>query len=563
MKHFYLLFIAVIYLVMFTTCKGDEKLIDDDDDGDDSPHIEVPVDDDFETNPGIVNIEDAVVIAYDKQTATITNPYEGKGITITCQDANVVIHSTITDTAYFVITGLTSAGSLKIYSESHFELIMNGVSIINENDPALNIQSHKKVKVRLVDGTSNRLVGGKQFASEGGVEDVKAAFFSEGQLIFSGEGSLLVISRYRHGICSDDYVRINSGAITVQVAASNGIRGKDAVEINGGKVDIHSMSDGIKSNGNVLITGGSIQIATTEDKAHGIKSVTETTIQTTGQIEINVQGDAAKAFKCDGNMLISSGIIRIITSGDALFDAAEPGLSSAAGIKCDGNLLINGGQIDIISTGSGGKGVNVNGTFTMSNGELSAITTGNEYKYRNDNTKAKAVSIDKSLTINGGTIYASCKTDHAIATNSPLSVSGGTVIAFALDASKKSFNFSNSFKVTGGVLLGISGASSLPTSSVSTQYAVNYSGSITQGAFLHVASTAGKNILTCQLPCSLSKAFVLFSNPDLQNNMNCTISSGGTVSGGTSFHGLYNGATYTGGSTLSNFTVTSMVTNVN
>ena len=555
MRHRFLLLISIVSLAICMSCCNDNEI--------EQPPVFPPVDDDFETHPGVVNIEGAVEIVYNKQAVSFKNPYEGKGITITRQEADVVVRSTVTDTVFYVITGSTMAGSLKMYSDAPVELVMNGVSIVNAKDPALNIQSHKKVNISLIKGTSNRLAGGTEFVSESGQEDVKAAFFSEGQLIFSGEGGLLVMSRYRHGICSDNYVRINSGVITVQPAAKDGIHAKEYVEINGGTITVNSMNDGIKSNGYVRVTGGSIQITTTGNKAHGINSATETTIQTSGEIEIKVQGKAAKAFKSDGNMQISQGIVRLTTSGDALYDTEEADLSSPAGIKCDGNLLISGGQTVINSSGSGGKGVNVKGALTINNGELSVTATGNEFKYRNDNTKAKAITNDGNLTVSGGSVYALSATDHAITSKGAMTVSGGMVIGVTRAASKKGFDCTKTFKIAGGTLIGIGGASSLPDANASTQYSVNYSGSITQNAFFHIASSAGKNVVTYQLPCTLSKAYVLFSSHDLERNTNYTISTGGAVSGGSSFNGLYNSATFTGGTTRATFTVSSIVTNVN
>jgi hypothetical protein len=56
---------------------------------------------------------------------------------------------------------------------------------------------------------------------------------------------------------------------------------------------------------------------------------------------------------------------------------------------------------------------------------------------------------------------------------------------------------------------------------------------------------------------------VLFSSPELQNGVSYNITSGGMITGDDSFHGLFNNATYTGGTTLADFTVSSMVVTVN
>jgi len=557
---FNFLLMSFVSIAMCISCNGNEDPVRPDD----PPIIiDVPVDPEFPTNPQDIDTEGSVVVKFGNQAATIINPFESMGVTITCQAANVVVQSTTTDTITYILTGSTPEGSLKIYSDTPFELIMNGLDIIHSNDPALNIQSHKRVAVTLVKGTSNRLVGGMGFISESDSEDMKAAFFSEGQLVFSGEGSLTAISRYRHAICSDNYIRINGGTITIPISANDGLHANEFIEINDGKVDINSMGDGMDSEGYVLITGGSILITTTGDKSHGIKSVTETTIRTSGDIEINVEGDASKAFKCGGDMLVSQGILNLTTSGNACYDESEGETSSASGIKCSGNFLLNGGSIEINSSGMGGKGINVGGTITINNGELAVTTKGDEYKQSNDNTKAKAIKNDGDLTINGGLIYAYCKTDNAIDTKGSLTITGGTVIGVGNAASKKGLACGKTFKISGGTLVGVGGASGSPTASACTQYVVNYSGAISQNSFFAIASSAGKNIMTYQAPYTSSKAFILFSSPDLVRNSVYTISSNGSVAGGSSFWGLYDGATYTGGTSVATFTISAMVTNVN
>ena len=556
--NYFSLLISFVSIALCLSCDGNNELKNTD-----PPIIiEVPVDPNFPTNPKIIDTEGAVVITFGLQTASITNPFEGKGVTITRNEANVVVQSTSTDTIKYILTGSTPNGSLKIYSETQFYLVMNGADITNANDPALNIQSHKKVSITLIEGTSNRLAGGMGFASEGGAEDTKAAFFSEGQLVFSGDGHLTVISRYRHAICCDNIIRINGGDISIPLSANDGIHSNELIEVNGGTIEINAIGDGMDSEANVLITGGSMLITTTGDKSHGIKSANETTIQSSTDITINVEGGASKAFKCGGDMLISQGNLSLTTSGDACYDESERDISSASGIKCNKNLTINGGTIVINSSGLGGKGISVDGSLTIINGEVAVTTTGDVYKQSTDNTKAKAMKIDGNLTINGGIVFADSKTDNAIDSKESLTITGGTIIGVSRASSKRTFECGKTFKITGGTLIGIGGESSSPTTNACTQYVVNYAGGVSQNTIMHIASSTDKNILTYQPPCTLTKAFLLFSSPDLKQNTDYSIFSGGIATGGSSFHGLYKDATHSGGTSLVTFRLSSMVTNM-
>lgn len=120
----------------------------------------------------------------------------------------------------------------------------------------------------------------------------------------------------------------------------------------------------------------------------------------------------------------------------------------------------------------------------------------------------------------------------------------------------------NTFKITGGIVLGIGGGTSTPTSSVCTQRTVIYGGSGSNGEILNIQSADGTSVLTYQIPRAYSQMTVLFSSPNLTSGGSYTISKGGTVSGGSEFFGLYSGATYSGGTQAATFTASSMVTQV-
>ena len=59
---------------------------------------------------------------------------------------------------------------------------------------------------------------------------MKACFFSEGKMLFSGKGSLDVYANCKAGIRSDDYVLFRPGNnIYVKATAGNAIKGNDAL----------------------------------------------------------------------------------------------------------------------------------------------------------------------------------------------------------------------------------------------------------------------------------------------------------------------------------------------
>lgn len=628
------LFLILFCMVLTVSCGSDD--VNDDDDGG------TVIDENFETNTKDTTFTNAVTIDYDGSTVTITNPYSSDGVSITQSGVDVVVTSTNTTTEInYVLSGTTTDGSLKIYSDYKFGLGLNGVSLISTDGPALNIQSSKKVTITQVGGTSNRLVDSSTYTAYG-EEDMKGALFSEGQLNFEGSGELYVYGKYKHAIACDDYVRVKGGTINVEEAVSDGIHAKDYFRMDGGELNINASSDGIDCDEgyiniyggditiesvdegivasyedtdttidpSVVISGGTINITTTGEKAQGIKSELGSLTISAGTIDISTSGAASKGLSTGGDMNISGGTITLVTTGNAFYDTDDSDISSSAGIKCDGVLTIDKGTIKITSSGSGGKGISVDGDLVINDGTITVSTTGGQFVYGTDDTSAKAIKSDANVTVNGGSItinttgtgaegleskdtmtindgtieieaYDDCinATNHiginggkiycyssandGIDSNGTLTIAGGVVISSGTTSPEEGFDCdTNTFTITGGVLIGTGGATSTPTSSTSTQRSVVYGTSGTANQLIYIESSAGTGILTYKIPRTYSQMTFLFSSSDITSGTTYTVYTGGSVSGGSNFHGYYTGSTYTKGSSATTFTSNSIVTSI-
>jgi hypothetical protein len=594
------------------------------------------------TNPKDTTVSNAVTISYANNIATVTNPFSASGVTVTNTNGVVTITSTTTSTEVnYVITGSTTSGSVKIYSDYKFGVVLNGADLLSTNGPALNIQSGKKATITLVEGTTNRLLDGTTYTASG-TEDMKGTLFSNGQLIFTGNGRLIVKGNYKHAICSDDYVDIKGGIITVTGAVSDGIHANDYFLLEGGSLDITSAGDGIEVeegyiqttkgqltinsvddglstsyagadatiDPSITLTGGTINITTTGEKGMGVKSEGSTTINSTDAIKIVVSGNGAKGFSSAKNFTISNSSLTISTSGAAFYDTTDKDISAAAGIKTDGNFQMDKGTVSITSSGSGGKGINADGTLMINDGTITINTSGAVFTYGSDDTSAKGLKSNGNLTINGGTIniktsgtnaegieskailtinggtveavtyddalnatsqivinggniYAYSSNNDGIDSNGTLTITGGLIVSSGSTAPEEGFDCdNNTFKITGGTLIGVGGASSNPTTSVTTQRALIYSSSASVNQLVHVESAAGTDVFTFVLPRAYAKMTMLFSAPGLAANTGYSIYTGGSVAGGTNFHGLYIGGTYTKGTLSTSFTTSSILSTV-
>lgn len=425
--------------------------------------------------------------------ATITNPISGSGLSINVSnDTSFVINST-TEGVEYVLSG-TSSKTVKIYSTKKFKLTLNGVTITSKNGPAINIQSSKRVFVVLADGTTNSLTDNATYTdyyNGNEAEDMKAALFSEGQLVFSGSGTLNVKGNYKHGIASDDYVRVISGTINITGAATDGIHTNDAFIADGGTFNIIASSDGIEcEEGYVVINNGNFTLKTGDD---GIAASWDT---------------------------------------DATIDPY---------------VTINGGIIAITSTG--GEGIESKSTLTINNGDFTI------------NTKDDGLNAIKYLYINGGNMYINATGNDGVDANGPITITGGKMVVIAASSPEASFDSDRStFKITGGIIVGIGGGASSPTASVSTQYSVRL-GSGSTNQIYHIESSDGTEALTFLAPKSYTT--MLFSSPKLTANTGYVVYTGGSVANSTSYNGLYTSGTYTKGTkTSTTFTTSSKFTTV-
>ncbi|MER0440034.1 carbohydrate-binding domain-containing protein [Emticicia sp. W12TSBA100-4] len=403
--------------------------------------------------------KDTVVIAYSGTSAAINNPYSSSGVAVAVSGADVTVTSTnTTKEIVYLLSGTATKGSFKIYSEYRFNITMKGVSLTNSTGPAINIQSSKKGTINVLAGTTNNLTDGATYATS--KEDQKGTFFSEGQLSFMGTGTLNVTGLNKHAIVADDYIAISEANIVVKSAVSDGIHANDYFQMDNGTVNITSSSDGIVAeegyvaiNGGtisinsvddgiiapyegtdatitpyVLIKGGKISITTTGDKANAIKSESYMTIGTADAVTLTVSGKGSKGIKTGGDFTLTSGTIKITTTGAAYYDTADADVAAPAGINCDKNLAIRGGNLTINSTGIGGKGINIDGTATIGGGTINITASGAKYTYSSTMTsEAKGFKSDGEFIMNNGDLTISA-TDDGVKSNKSITVNDGTIL---------------------------------------------------------------------------------------------------------------------------------------
>lgn len=371
-----------------------------------------------------------VEINYNGTDAEIVNPFAFEGVTVTKTGADVVVTSTSINELSYKLTGTTTSGSFKIYSDTKFILDLNSVSITNNDGAAINIQTGKKCTVQLT-GTSNLTDASSYVAVTG--EDQKGCFFSEGQLIFTGTGTLNVSGNYKHGICSDDYIDIQSGTVNIVNAANDGIRANDYFLMTDGNLTTSTTGDGIDADaGYIQIDGGTMNVTVSTADTKGIKCDSIITVNG-GNITLTVPAAQGKGFKTKQTMTVNGGTITANMTGAVAIVSNDPSYCTA--IKTDVDFVQTNGTINITHSGAGGKGISADGNVSIKGGNLTITVTGACGTYTNtsgvtDNYAATCISADNNVNVSGGNITLNVKANSAKGIKSDLNttISGGTII---------------------------------------------------------------------------------------------------------------------------------------
>ena len=397
----------------------------------------------------------SVTITYSGDKATVSGTVSG--VMSKVSGAHVIISSTKKNIAY-TLKGTTANGSFKLYSDYKTQVTLDGVDITNPTGAAINIQSGKTIMVKLVDGSVNKLADGTTYTMSAN-EDQKGAFFSEGQLVFSGKGSLDIKSIGGHGIVSDDYIRMRNGNITIS-AVRDGINtndrfimsggmvlvdaqqdgldvGKGYIEIAAGKLIVNSVDEGVTASYEgdefgiidptitpyIEIKGGLVKVTTAGNKGHGLRAMSTFTMSG-GIVQATVRGAGSKALMSEGDMSLKGGKITAFTEGDALYEDGD--LSSSAAIRSKGALKMQDVIIGTKSVGAGGKGINNVGDVTLKNSRVMVVTSGATHKEDGLDSRSRGVTTDSNLTLNGGLLLVrSC--DEPILVSGNLTFVGGAV----------------------------------------------------------------------------------------------------------------------------------------
>ena len=357
------------------------------------------------------------------------------GSTITQNDSIY----TITQAGEYTVTGLLSEGQIVVNADDNAEItiVLNGTSITCSNGSPIYIKNADNVKIKSEENTYNCIVDARTEADDNSdnssSENGNAAIYAACDLKLVGKGALSVTGNHNNGIQSKDDISIKNVTIKVN-AVNNAIKGNDEVAIesgeiiaisrkgNGIKTSNSSLSTKGKQKGNVIISGGNIDIYAACD---GIDAAYGVDVSGDGNLNIytDTYSDYSEAVAADNSGSSASSV------------GTPPDMNNA---QNNGNM---GNPPDMNNSSSNsGNNRDMKGNFSGGNGAANGMpgnnSSGNSSK---KSYSTKGIKAESEINISGTAINIS-STDDGIHANSDsgvletgedgkgiISISGGTI----------------------------------------------------------------------------------------------------------------------------------------
>ena len=566
---------ALILLAVLGGCQEDESQVYGENENTtaaaiNSAYFNLSVDEALASNRA--DHEEDADASYDASTATrITMSsssisVEGSGVTV---DGSVV---TITEPGTYIVSGSLSNGQLAVATESEetVKIVLDGVNLTYSSNAPFAVLKAEKVVVFLEDGTINTFSDTENYVFAEGEDEPNATFYSKANLSFYGTGTLQVNSNYNDGISSKDGMLIAGGNFVVN-SVDDGIRGKDYLVIRGGNFEVNSDGDAFKSDndededrGYILIGGGEFDVVTTA--GDGFSAETDLLVKA-GTFDLVTGGGVAGYNDDISAKALKAGVSLILEGGEFEIDAADDGLHSNT------NLVVHGGTFKIAT---GDDGVHADAEVTLNDGEITVsesyealegtvitINGGTQHLTASDDgINAAGEAGERFLYFQGGYTFVKAGGD-GIDSNGSIAMTDGTVIVNGPTSGGNGvLDFDGRFQVSGGTLIaaGTSNMAQAPgTSSEQNTVAIFVS---QQAANTPIAIQDGEGNNVLVYAPTVNYSFLVFSSPNLKDSGSYTAYVGGTASG-TVADGLYSSPSYTRGTAVGSFTITSNLTVVN
>lgn len=458
----------------------------------------------------IGNAADTLHVCWKEQLVEV-QPHKMRGVTF-CNDSLSYVSINVNRRKPIVISisGSTTNGGLRLESRNECTLYFNSVQITSTHGPAIDIRSKQKVTFEIGRGTDNMLQDSASYKKA--IYGSAACIHANGPIEVSGDGSIHVFAKKRHGIVTDSTFVQKGGRIDLHTyrKGAKGINCKQ-FELQAGhlcgegtsdimyKDSVLTYSSLVKSQQNMIITGG--------------------------QVNLSHLGAGSRCMTCGDTLFLKGGQLSLEATGNGgYFSHKQRGRHywnvrdyrqyySARCIKARVGYLERG-QISCLSTGSGGKGIDIDDylqtgshtdtlaqqgpTITIEtrgdciyddkifdqrdgcpksiraryinmysgNADIKTFAMGGEgvecdslaiwHPHLVCNTFDDGINVNQDIEIHGGEVYCNSRDNDGIDSNGSIHILGGIVASISQHNQNESLDAENNqVVISGGTIFGI------------------------------------------------------------------------------------------------------------
>ncbi len=425
-------------------------------------------------------------VTFDK---TITISWTESGVSIEGDETGIVSadgtfvtadNGQSQDIVRYCLKGSSSNGRFKLYGVRKQAIVLQGLNLTNKTGAAINNQSKKRTFV-VLEG-DNFLSDGPSYTGTPETEDEKAAFFSEGQLVFSGGGTV-----------------------------------SEQVITNGSTTTEYTGAAGIKADSTFVMTGGVLTVASSGQGGKGIS----------GDQKAFFKGGSVKVTVTGSNL--SSGTKGPGGPGGGGPGGGGPGggpggstgnLKSAKGIKFDGDVTVSGGSIEV--SASNHEAFETKGKLTVSGGTLYAFSSSDD-----------AINSAGDMTLSGGYVCGWSTGNDGIDANGNLYVDDACVYAVTTKGSPEVAVDANTeggkkLYVKSGTLIAVGGLESGASITGSAYSASSWS----KNSWHTLYDSSSKAVISFKTPSSGNSLVVYSGGKSASLKSGTSVSSEGAIWGG-------------------------------
>ena len=187
--------------------------------------------------------DNTVSVVYNEASAAVTvagNVAKYLTVSVSGAHVNIAQSEELAEEITYTLSGNSTDGEFYMSGSYKATLELNGLTLTNTNPvtsgAAVHIQNGKRIKVKVMDGTTNTLVD----CADG---SQKGAFYVKGHPEFSKSGVLNVVGNLKHAIKAGEYIELKNATINVTSAQGDGINCAQYFLMESGTININNVTD--------------------------------------------------------------------------------------------------------------------------------------------------------------------------------------------------------------------------------------------------------------------------------------------------------------------------------